>query len=194
MCARLPRGAPGVRVIIVRHAQERKNPSNTGGLVRRVLAGAALLDYAVRGRPFDGSALADGRTDYVVLFPRPGAPPLAEALPPARPGRARALVLLDATWPKARRMARRIAAVRRLPFARLPDNAAPRFALRKPPRRGLLGTAEAAALALELAGEPAAARALMEALAAVAAQAFKERGKPAPLPTCSARRLRAARP
>ena len=177
ICAQLPRSTAGVRVIIIQHAQELKNPSNTGRLVGHVLAGAALLGYAVRGEPFDGSALADPHTEYVVLFPRPGAASFPEALPPSRPGRTRALVLLDATWPKAQRMARRIAELRALPFARLPENAAPRFALRKPPRQGHLGTAEAAALALELAGERGAARTLMEALAAIAGEALKERGK-----------------
>ncbi|HAK94915.1 MAG TPA: hypothetical protein DCM87_07900 [Planctomycetes bacterium] len=177
ICAQLPHGAAGVRVVIIQHAQERKNPSNTGRLVGHVIAGAALLGYGVRGEPFDGRALADPRTDYVVLFPRPGAASVLEALPSARPGRTRAIVLLDATWPKAQRMAQRIAELRALPFARLPENAAPRFALRKPPRQGHLGTAEAAALALELAGEGGAARTLRKALAAVAGEALKERGK-----------------
>jgi DTW domain-containing protein YfiP len=177
ICARLPRDAAGVRVIIVQHAQELKNPSNTGRLVRHVLANTALVTYGVRGEPFDACALEDPHTDYVILFPRPGAAVLADALPPPRAGRTRALVVLDATWAKAQRMAQRIAAARHLPFARLPGDIAPRFILRKPPGPGQVGTAEATATALEIMGEHKAARTLMDALALIAEEVLKERGK-----------------
>ncbi len=177
ICARLPRGASGMRVLLLQHAQELKNPSNTGNLVRHVLANTAIVTYGVRGRPFDAHVLGDPHTDCVVLFPRLGAVPLAGAFPPVRAGRARTLVVLDATWAKALRMTQRIPDVRRLQFAHLPEHIAPRFVLRKPPRAGQVGTAEAVACALEIMGDRDAARALMDALAMIAAEVLKERGK-----------------
>ena len=115
--------------------------------------------------------------DSYVLFPQAGCPVGPRGLPPARPGRSIALVVLDATWSQARKMSQRIPGLRRLPFARLPDGAAPRFCLRKSPRPGQLGTAEAAALALDLLGEAEGARKLREALSLMARAALRERGK-----------------
>jgi DTW domain-containing protein YfiP len=167
-------------VLVIQQARERKSQSNTGALLARVLANSNLVLHGLPGALADLSDLEDPRCEAVVLFPVPDAPVISRESVPEVSGRRRILVVLDATWPQARRMAHRIREVRRLPFVRLPDGTAPRFILRKPHRPGFLSTAEAVALALHLLGEAAAAAAVREGLSTVARTVLEERGRPVP--------------
>jgi len=167
----------GTAVVIIQHAHERKSQSNTGSMLAWILRNSSLHLHGGPGVPLDLSVLRQADVDCAVLFPWSGAPVVSADALGRRPGRRQCLVVLDATWSQARKMAQRIPEVRRLPFLRLSDDAAPRYRLRKPLGPGLLGTGEAVALALELLGEAGAAAAVRVGLSIVARNVLMERGK-----------------
>ncbi|MBI4604902.1 MAG: DTW domain-containing protein [Planctomycetes bacterium] len=177
LCAALPRVALPLRVIVLQHWRERNSQSNTGTLVSRVLAGSEVARVGCPGAPIDPSLLSDPATDYRVLFPFAGAPVVSPEDGAQRPARRTALVVLDATWPQARRMWRRVPGLRGLRFVRLPEDAVPLWRLREPPRPGRLSTIEAVALALEMMGHPGGAGALRAALGIVAPRILAVRGR-----------------
>ncbi len=166
-----------VEVVLITTPGEMKSQSNTGALVRKVLANSRSLLYADPDAPFRPEGLADPTSDYQVFFPTPDARIVSPAMLPSQVGRRLSLVFLDTTWRRARRMSRRIPGLRRLPFARLPDGLTPCFPLRKPTRPGQLNTAEAVAAALVLLGFADAAEALRSALEVVSRRVFHIRGK-----------------
>ena len=90
-----------------------------------------------------------------------GAPaPTRSAGPPERLSKRPLFVLLDATWPEARKMFRKSPYLNRLPVLSLQPEQLSRYRLRRSTRDDHFCTSEVAALCLELAGEPHAARTL----------------------------------
>src|SRR5690606_12564184 len=79
-----------------------------------------------------------------LLFPV-GEPMMAAPAPPPRQ-----LIVLDATWSQARRMYRKLDALRGLPILRLPELPMPSGRLRESPGPGRVSTIEAIARALRL--------------------------------------------
>jgi DTW domain-containing protein YfiP len=140
--------AARTRVVIVRHVLERWKPSNTARLAALALPGCEMLAYGARDAEPDWSRLGP---DAALLFPDGAAPP---ATPP------RTLVVLDGSWPQARRMAQRVPALRGLPRLSLPAIPAAVERMRRPPRPDGLATLEAIARALELLEGPEVARPL----------------------------------
>jgi DTW domain-containing protein YfiP len=69
-------------------------------------------------------------------------------------------VLLDATWPEARKMFRKSPYLDKLPVLSLASDQISRYKLRRSRRDDHFCTSEVAALCLDLAGEPQAAQAL----------------------------------
>jgi DTW domain-containing protein YfiP len=166
LCADLPTVITRTRVVIVRHHLERHRSSNSGRLAHLALPNSEIVDHggalgvAVLP-PLDGAWL---------VFPE-GAPMLAPPVPPPRQ-----LVVLDATWSQARRMFRKLAALRGLPILRLPDVAVPVARLRESPGPGRVSTIEAIAGALRLI-EGEAAAAPLEALFALAVARAGQTGR-----------------
>lgn len=157
LCAAIPTVATQTRVVIVRHHLERWRSSNSGRLAHFALPNSEIVDHGGAGGlavlpPLDGAWL---------LFPE-GAPTDVAPVPPPRQ-----LVVLDATWSQARRMFRKLAALRGLPILRLPDVPVARARLRESPAPGRVSTIEAIASALRLL-EGDAAGAPLEALFSVA--------------------------
>ena len=138
--------ACGARIVVLRHVLERRRNSNTGRLVGAALGGALVLDYAVPEAPIDVGALAG--PDSALLYPRPGTPLLTSP---------RRVIVLDASWSQARRMAQRIAPLRQMATLSLPAPVweLPRMREGKAPEQ--MSTAESAIAALRLLGESAAA-------------------------------------
>jgi len=137
LCAEVPTIATRTRVVIVRHHLERHRSSNTGRLAHLALPNSEIVEHGGLGGvavlpPLDGAWL---------LFPEGGEPAL-----PAEPPRQ--LVVLDATWSQARRMFRKIAALRGLPILRLPPGPMAASRLREAPGPGMVSTIEAIARAL----------------------------------------------
>ena len=147
VCDEIPRVETRTRLVIVRHAAERRKPSNTAHFARLALPSAELVEYGAEEAALDESALAGD--DTWVLYPDGDRP----APTGARPAR---LIVLDGSWSQARRMRQRIRALRGLPFLSLP---APRdrLRLRRPHLRSGMSTLEAIAAALALLEGPAVA-------------------------------------
>jgi len=125
--------------VIVRHQAERFRASNTGRLAHLALPNSELVDYPGGPFVFDRGSAA-GRGAWLV-FPDGTDTPVE---PPTQ------LVLLDATWSQARRMFRKIGALRGLPILRLPDAPMPAARLRESPAPGRVSTIEAIARALRV--------------------------------------------
>lgn len=140
LCADVPRVATRTQVVIVRHHRERWRSSNSGRLAHLALPNSLLVDHG--GLP--GPAALPPLDDAWLVYPEgePARAPIDR--PPAR------LVVLDGTWPQARRMYLRLSSLRRLPVLRLPDDDMPAARLRKAPAPGRVSTIEAIARALRL--------------------------------------------
>ena len=148
LCAAIPTVITRTRIVIVRHHLERWRSSNSGRLAHLALPNSEIVEHGGRTAgelpPLDGAWL---------VFPE-GEPVTAAPVPPPRQ-----LVVLDATWSQARRMYRKLAALRGLPVLRLPESPAP----------DRVSTIEAIARALRLL-EGDAAAAPLEALFALAVE------------------------
>jgi DTW domain-containing protein len=144
ICDVVPRVTTRVEVLIVQHVTETRLTSNTGRLAALSLSNARLIEYG-GGEPFDERALTDANS--VLLYSAGPSSPAGST--PELPKVVK-LVVLDGSFRQARRMYKRIHALRALPELALP---APRVApvrLRQPPHETGMSTLEAIAHALAL--------------------------------------------
>jgi DTW domain-containing protein YfiP len=138
LCAAIPVVPTRTRVTIVRHHTERFRSSNSGRLAHLALPNSELVDH--------GGPLGEARLvleDAWLLFPE-GEPVTRIETPP------RQLVVLDATWSQARRMFRKLGALRGLPLFRLPELPTARARMREAPAPDRVSTIEAIAHALRM--------------------------------------------
>ena len=143
LCAEITRAPCEIEIIVLRHVLERERNSNTGSLVSRALQGARLLEYASPEHGWDPQELCMPNTS--LLYPKPGV-----SQPARLPSR---LVILDATWPQARRMSQRIPELRGMPTLALPppSQVLPRMRDGAAPEQ--MSTAESTVAALRLLGQ-----------------------------------------
>ena len=106
--------------------------------------------------------------DTWLLFPD-GAAPTSNLPPPKR------LVVVDGSWPQARKMVQRVAAFRRLPRLSLVQPAEDRVRLRQPPNPQCRSTLEAVADALTLLEGPHKGEPLHELHALMARRVYEVR-------------------
>ena len=139
LCAAVPTVPTRTRVVIVRHHLERWRSSNSGRLAHFALPNSVIVDHGGTEGP---AALPDLEGAWL-LYPE-GEPTHEVTTPP------RQLVVLDATWSQARRMFRKLGALRGLPILRLPEAPMPDARLRESPAPGRVSTIEAIARALRL--------------------------------------------
>jgi DTW domain-containing protein len=139
-------------------------PSNTGWLIADVVADTYAFGWArTEVHPDLLSLLADPQWQPYVVFP-------GEFVEPARvvtqvadaqaAGKRPLFVLLDATWPEARKMFRKSPYLNHLPVLSLAPEQLSRYHLRRSNRTDHFCTSEVGALCLELAGEQHAAQTL----------------------------------
>ena len=145
-------------------------PSNTGWLVADVVADTFAFGWArTEVAPALLALLADPQWQPYVVFPGDFVEPqrvvthVQPCTPTARtdhPATARRplFVLLDATWPEARRMFRKSPYLAPLPVLSLQPEQLSRYRLRQSANAAHLCTLEVAALCMALAGEAPAAR------------------------------------
>ena len=166
LCAQIPTIETRTRVVIVRHHLERWRSSNSGRLAHLALPNSVIVDHGGAEGPAVLPPLEGAWLVYPEGEPREVAP---EPLP-------RQLVFLDATWSQARRMFRKINALRGMPILRLPEAPMPAARLRESPGEGRVSTIEAIARALRLleGDEPAAS---LERLFAVAVERAHSTGR-----------------
>ena len=177
VCESLATVRPQVRLAIIQHHAETLRQSNTGALLTRVVEGTTFWSYGLPGLPFRTDERFDPDADHWVLFPEPGARVLAPDLLLEEPLRPKVLVVLDATWRQARRMACRIAGLRKHRFVTLPLSPEPAWSLRRPLRKGQVGTAESVARAYAALGDAETSRAIAAAIDAVAPRILGSRGR-----------------
>lgn len=170
LCAEIPAISTRTRVVIVRHHLEQWRSSNSGRLAHLALPNSVIVDHGGAGGParlppLDGAWL---------VYPVYGAAPEPEPEDPPKQ-----VVVLDATWSQARRMYRKLDALRGLPILRLPDSPMPAARLRASPAPGHVSTIEAIARALRVIEGDAVATPL-EALFAVAVDRAAQLGRNVP--------------
>ncbi len=147
---------------------EALKPSNTGWLIADVVADTFAFEWArTVVNPDLLVLLAEPQWQPMVVFPGefvaqervithvPSDVSLNDTLP-KRP----LFILLDATWPEARKMFRKSPYLNALPVLSLQPDQLSRYKLRRSKREDHFCTSEVAALCLELAGEPHAAQTL----------------------------------
>ena len=147
---------------------EALKPSNTGWLIADVVADTFAFDWArTVVDPALLALLADPQWQPYVVFPGEfvASERVVTELQPVEAhdgnqGKRPLFVLLDATWPEARKMFRKSPYLNHLPVLSLQSEQLSRYRLRRSQRDNHLCTAEVAALCLELAQETLAAQAL----------------------------------
>lgn len=146
-------------------------PSNTGWLVADVVPDTAAFGWArTEVDPALLALLADPQWQPYLVFPGEFVAPervvtrvqpdACAAGVPLPQGKRALFVLLDATWPEARKMFRKSPYLDHLPVLSLQPDQGSRYRLRRSRRDNHICTSEVAALCLELAGEALAAQTL----------------------------------
>lgn len=164
LCADLPEIVVEPTLVVVRHWRERTKTSNTGRVLALAVRDSVVRDYGVWDEPFDSSpALVDGAW---LVFPAGSDEAEDRPPPPSVPTEApKAIVLLDGTWGQARRMSHRIPGLAALPRLAIGPPRPGVQRLRSPHAPWAVSTIEAAALALQAVGDPAACDALHDVFA-----------------------------
>lgn len=139
LCSLLPTVKTKTEILLLRHRGEIHSISNTGRLAGLILTNSKIIDYGT-GEPFDPSSIRMG--EAWVLYP--GNRELPSTPLPSQ------LIVLDATFPQARRMYQRISAFREIPVFSLQGETAPRNRLRDLPEQNSRSTLEAIAEALKI--------------------------------------------
>ncbi len=140
-------------------------PSNTGWLVADVVADTFAFGWArTEVDPALLALLADPQWQPYLVFPGEFVAPervVTDVLPPeGGEGKRPLFVLLDATWPEARKMFRKSPYLQHLPVLSLQSEQLSSYRLRRSQRDEHFCTSEVAALCLALAGEAHAAQTL----------------------------------
>jgi hypothetical protein len=146
---------------------ETLKPSNTGWLIADVVPDTMAFGWArTEVDPALLAVLADPQWQPYVVFPGEFVAPerVITTLPPAnlpQNSHKRPLfILLDATWPEARKIFKKSPYLTQFPVLSLLPEQLSRYRLRRSRRDDHLCTSEVAALCMGLAGEAAAAHAL----------------------------------
>ncbi len=137
-------------------------PSNTGWLIADVVADTTAFGWArTEVDPALLALLADPQWQPYVVFPGEfvASERVVTNVPPT-PGKRPLFVLLDATWPEARKMFRKSPYLDHLPVLSLQPESISRYRLRRSRRDDHFCTSEVAALCMDLAGEHLAAQTL----------------------------------
>ena len=163
ICAQIQPVTISVDLLILRHWKECWRTSNTGRLAALAIENAKLLDYGGPGAVLDDTPLLEPGT--FLLFPSLAESKglLADATePPSTPLQALVdsgttpskLVIVDASWSQARKLVRRIPALRDLPRVTFAPKTKVTTRLRRPPFPGAMATIEAISAAVGILGNP----------------------------------------
>jgi DTW domain-containing protein YfiP len=138
-------------------------PSNTGWLIADVVPETFAFGWARTEVDTDLlTLLADPQWQAFVVFPGEFVEPerVVQQVPDLGSGQRPLFILLDATWPEARKMFRKSPYLNHLPVLSLNPEQVSRYQLRRSRRDDHFCTSEVASLCLELAGEAHAANIL----------------------------------
>lgn len=165
ICGLRPQVPARAGVCLLMADTEPLKPSNTGWLIADVVPDTFAFGWArTEVQPGLVALLADPQWQPYVVFPGEFVAPervVTEVAPEGTtPGKRPLFILLDATWPEARKMFRKSPYLDRFPVLSLAPAQVSRYRLRRSRRGDHFCTSEVAALCLELAGEPQAAQVL----------------------------------
>jgi DTW domain-containing protein YfiP len=171
MCSLRPTVPTRSGVCLIMCDTEPLKPSNTGWLIADVVADTAAFGWArTEVDPALLAMLADPQWQPYLVFPGEFVAPervVTQIQPVAcaagaqlAEGKRPLFVLLDATWPEARKMFRKSPYLDHLPVLSLQPDQLSRYRLRRSRRDNHICTSEVAALCMDLAGEPLAAQTL----------------------------------
>ncbi|MEI8168459.1 MAG: tRNA-uridine aminocarboxypropyltransferase [Rhodoferax sp.] len=162
LCALRPQVPTRAGMCLIMSDIEPFKPSNTGWLIADVVQDTAAFGWArTVVDPALLELLADPQWQPYLVFPGEFvAPERVVTDVPVVPGKRPLFVLLDATWPEARKMFRKSPYLDKLPVLSLQPEQLSRYRLRRSTRDDHLCTSEVAALCLSLANEPRAAETL----------------------------------
>lgn len=157
-------------VCLLMAEHETLKPSNTGWIIADVIPETTAFGWARTSvDPALLALLADPQWQAYVVFPGEFVEPervVSELLtneerhPEMNTGKRPLFILLDATWPEARKIFKKSPYLSNLPVLSLKPDQVSRYRLRRSRRDDHLCTSEVAALCLELAGEHLAAQTL----------------------------------
>lgn len=160
ICALHPEVTTPVGMCLLMADIEPLKPSNTGWLIADVVPDTFAFGWArTEVDPALLALLADPQWQAFVVFPGEFVAPerVVGVVPDLPAGQRPLFILLDATWPEARKMFRKSPYLNRLPVLSLAPEQVSRYQLRRSKRDDHFCTSEVASLCLELAGEPHAA-------------------------------------
>ncbi len=168
LCALRPAVPTRAGVCLIMADIEPLKPSNTGWLIADVVADTFAFGWArTEVDPALLALLADPQWQPYLVFPGEFVAPervVFDLLPAATygstSGKRPLFVLLDATWPEARKMFRKSPYLDKLPVLSLKPEQLSRYTLRRSQREDHLCTSEVAALCMALAGQHHAAQTL----------------------------------
>ncbi|MFZ6720215.1 tRNA-uridine aminocarboxypropyltransferase [Undibacterium sp. Ji49W] len=173
LCALRPIVPSRAAICLLMAEHEALKPSNTGWLIADVVPDTMAFAWArTEVNPALLAVLADPQWQPYVVFPGEFVAPervITDLLPadapqtsaPTSAGNKRPLfILLDATWPEARKIFKKSPYLNQFPVLSLLPEQLSRYRLRRSRRDDHLCTSEVAALCLALAGDTAAAQAL----------------------------------
>ncbi|MBT9507020.1 tRNA-uridine aminocarboxypropyltransferase [Rhodoferax sp.] len=168
LCALRPVVPTRAGVCLIMCDIEPLKPSNTGWLIADVVTDTAAFGWSRTAvDPALLTMLADPQWQPYLVFPGEfvATERVVTQVQPVeghmgQQGKRPLFVLLDATWPEARKMFRKSPYLNHLPVLSLQPEQLSNYRLRRSTREDHLCTSEVAALCLELAGEPRAAQTL----------------------------------
>ena len=163
ICALRPQVPTQAGMCLLMADIEPLKPSNTGWLIADVVPDTFAFGWArTEVDPALLALLADPQWQAFVVFPGEFVAPerVVSDVPEMPAGQRPLFILLDATWPEARKMFRKSPYLNRLPVLSLAPEQVSRYQLRRSKRDDHFCTSEVASLCLELAGEVRAAETL----------------------------------
>ncbi len=162
LCALRPVAPGRAGVCLIMFDIEPLKPSNTGWLIADVVPDTFAFGWSrTEVDPALLALLADEQWQPYVVFPGefvPGGRVVTEV--PATPGKRDLFVLLDATWPEARKMFRKSPYLDHLPVLSLQSEQLSNYKLRRSQRDAHFCTSEVAALCMTLSGDALVAQTL----------------------------------
>ena len=161
LCALRPAVACRAGVCLLMADIEALKPSNTGWLVADVVADTFAFGWArTKVDPALLALLLDEQWQPYLVFPGEFVAPERVVTQVETSMKRPLFVLLDATWPEARKMFRKSPYLDKLPVLSLQSEQPSNYKLRRSQRDAHFCTSEVAAMCLALAGDALAAQAL----------------------------------
>ncbi len=153
ICAHLVTVKTRTRVVVLQHPREAGNPIGTAWMVERCLGAQRIVGVELENDPAFVEAVSGAA---ILLAPGPSAIDLRRD-PPSAPV---TLIVVDGTWPQARKLLRTNPTLARLPRYAFEPSAPSRYRIRREPAAHCVSTIEATVAALTCLEDLDAARVL----------------------------------